>query len=151
LTTAGAAAVIVGASLAADNQCYPSAQGAGPAYCSPGLSKSGRKAATGLAIAGVGAAAAGYALQPKGPDQLAPAPAPRAPTSPYRLIRKAPPAVTAEAEAGASEVTAPAPATLDPEISAGTPPEATTPPTAPPVEEPPVEEPSAPAPKSEPR
>jgi hypothetical protein len=51
LTTAGAAAVVVGASLAADSQCYPSPQGAaGPAYCSPGLSKSGRKAATGLAL-----------------------------------------------------------------------------------------------------
>jgi hypothetical protein len=88
LTIAGAAAVLVGASLAADNNCAASMEGA---YCSPGLSKSTRRVGTGVALAGVGVAAAGYALQPKGPDRrtLA-APAPRAPTDPYRLIRSTP-------------------------------------------------------------
>jgi hypothetical protein len=94
LAIAGTAAVIVGASLAADNDCTEAAEGAGSpvVYCSPGLSKSTRKAGTAVAVAGAGVAAAGYALQPKGPDGLhRPAPAPRAPTQPYRLIRKAPP------------------------------------------------------------
>lgn len=88
LTTAGAAAVIVGATMAADTHCYQSSHSAGGAYCSPGLSKSTRNAGTALAIAGVGAAAVGYALQPRGPDQLGPAPSPRAPTRPYRLLRR---------------------------------------------------------------
>ena len=35
-------------------------------------------------------AAAGYALQPKGPDRTRPALAPLAPTQPYRLIRTIP-------------------------------------------------------------
>jgi len=91
LTVAGAAAVLVGASLAADNNCYASAEGGPSSYCSPGLSKSTRHAGTALALAGVGAAAAGYALQPKGPDRRSlPAPAPLAPTQPYRLIRATP-------------------------------------------------------------
>ena len=92
LTIAGAAAVLVGASLAADNNCYASAEGAAGAYCSPGLSKGTRRAGTAVALAGVGVAAAGYALQPKGPDRRSlPAPAPRAPTEPYRLIRTSAP------------------------------------------------------------
>jgi hypothetical protein len=91
LTIAGAAAVLVGASLAADNNCYASPEGGPATYCSSGLSKGTRRAGTGLALAGVGAAAAGYALQPKGPDRRSlPAPAPRAPTEPYRLIRTTP-------------------------------------------------------------
>jgi hypothetical protein len=118
LTTAGAAAVIVGVSMAADTQCHPARQGSGPAYCSSGLSKGTRNAGTALAIAGVGAAAAGYALQPKGPDQQHPASAPRAPTRPYRLLRR--PEV---ASAGASDP-ATAPEALPPSAAAA----ATTPP-----------------------
>jgi len=88
LAIAGTAAVIVGASLAADGNCYDPAETAGTVYCSSGLSKGTRKAGTAVALAGVGVAAAGYALQPKGPDRLRrPAPAPRAPTQPYRLVR----------------------------------------------------------------
>jgi hypothetical protein len=91
LTVAGAAAVLVGASLAADNNCSASAEGATGSYCSSGLSKGTRQAGTAVALAGVGVAAAGYALQSKGPDQRSlPAPAPRAPTAPYRLIRTTP-------------------------------------------------------------
>ncbi len=91
LTVAGAAAVLVGASLAADNNCYASAEGAAGAHCSPGLSKGTRQAGTAVALAGVGVAAAGYAMQSKGPDQRSlPAPAPRAPTAPYRLVRTTP-------------------------------------------------------------
>ncbi|HEU4577620.1 MAG TPA: hypothetical protein VFS67_05165 [Polyangiaceae bacterium] len=90
LTIAGAAAVLVGASLAADDNCSASLEGVG-AYCSPGLSKGTRRAGTAMAVAGVGVAAAGYALQPRGPDRRsAPAPAPRAPAEPYRLIRATP-------------------------------------------------------------
>jgi hypothetical protein len=88
LTIAGAAAVLVGASLAADNNCYASMEGAAGTYCSSGVSTGTRRAGTAVALAGVGVAAAGYALQPKGPDRRSlPAPAPRAPTEPYRLIR----------------------------------------------------------------
>jgi hypothetical protein len=88
LAIAGTAAVIVGASMAADGGCYAAAEEGPAAYCSSGLSKSTRQAGTAVAVAGVGVAAAGYALQPKGPDRLhRPAPAPRAPTQPYRLIR----------------------------------------------------------------
>jgi hypothetical protein len=141
LTAVGAAAVIVGASLAADNDCNHSPNAAGPPHCSPGLSKSTRNAGTALAVAGVGAAAAGYALQPKGPDQLGAAPAPRAPTQPYRLIRRAPPAPAAEP--AVPEVASPAPA---PEASTGatTEPAPTSAPAAPHVEEP-----SDPAPEGE--
>jgi hypothetical protein len=99
LAIAGTAAVIIGASMAADNgECYAEA-GGGAAYCSPGLSKTARRAGTATAVAGAGVAAAGYALQAKGPDVNRHAhTAPTGPTSPYRLIRKAPP----EPEAGAA-------------------------------------------------
>jgi hypothetical protein len=94
LAIVGTAAVIVGAAMADGSDCYQDPQGAsGPeVYCSPGLSKGARKAGTAIAAAGVGAAAAGYALQPRGPDRRNPAAtAPRAPTQPYRLIRQTPP------------------------------------------------------------
>lgn len=94
LTIAGAAAVIVGASMAADEQCYNAGPGEGGirAYCAPGLSKGARTAGKGLAVAGVGLAAAGYALKPKGPDRWQrSAPDPDSvPASPYRLVRPAP-------------------------------------------------------------
>ncbi len=94
LTIAGAAAVVIGASMAADEQCYAAGPGEGgvQSYCSPGLSKGGRNVSKGLAVAGVGLAAAGYALEPKGPDRLKRAPAnpDAAPASPYRLIRREP-------------------------------------------------------------
>jgi len=69
LAIVGTAAVIVGAAMADGSDCYQDPQGtSGPeVYCSPGLSKGARKAGTAIAAAGVGAAAAGYALQPKGP------------------------------------------------------------------------------------
>jgi hypothetical protein len=91
LAIAGTAAVIIGASLAADGDCSESLEAGGFGYCSPGLSRGTRRAGTALALAGVGAAAAGYALQPKGPDRTLPAPAPLAPNQRYRLIRSAPP------------------------------------------------------------
>ena len=94
LAIVGTAAVIVGAAMADGDDCYQDPQGtSGPeVYCSPGLSKGARKAGTAIAVAGVGAAAAGYALQPKGPDRRSTAAsAPRAPTQPYRLIRQTPP------------------------------------------------------------
>jgi len=94
LTIAGAAAVLVGASMAADEQCYSAGPGEGgvQAYCAPGLSKGARTAGKGLAVAGVGLAAAGYALKPKGPDRWQrAAPDPDAvPASPYRLVRPEP-------------------------------------------------------------
>jgi hypothetical protein len=94
LTIAGAAAVVLGASMAANEQCYDAAAGEGglQAYCAPGLSKGARTAGKGLAAAGVGLAAAGYALTPKGPDQWQRPPAdPDAiPLSPYRLVRREP-------------------------------------------------------------
>jgi hypothetical protein len=94
MTIAGAAAVVIGASMAADEQCYAAGPGEGglQGYCSPGLSKGERTAAKGLAAAGVGLAAAGYALKPKGPDRMqrAPADPDAAPSSPYRLIRREP-------------------------------------------------------------
>lgn len=94
MTIAGAAAVVIGASMAADEQCYSAGPGEGglQGYCSPGLSKGERTAAKGLAAAGVGLAAAGYALKPKGPDRMqrAPADPDAAPASPYRLIRREP-------------------------------------------------------------
>jgi hypothetical protein len=87
LTIAGAAAVIVGASIASDSECYEDPEGGG-GYCSPSLSRGTRRAGTALAVAGAGAAAVGYALQPKGPDRLQRAPANLpAPAAPYRLIR----------------------------------------------------------------
>lgn len=109
LTIAGAAAVVVGASLAADSPCHegPGGGGAVAAYCSPGASRGVRRAGTAAALAGVGVAAAGYALQPKGPDRLAP---PRsnlpAAAAPYRLIRAVPPeGAVPEASEGSSAVT----------------------------------------------
>ena len=110
LAIVGTAAVIVGAAMADGDDCYQDPQGSsGPeVYCSPGLSKGARKAGTAIAAAGVGAAAAGYALQPKGPDRRSQAAtAPRAPTQPYRLIRQTPP----EPEPAPPEVTAPGAAT----------------------------------------
>jgi hypothetical protein len=94
LTIAGAAAVIVGASMAADEQCYDAApgEGGGNGYCTHGYGKSTRNAGKGLAAAGVGLAAAGYAMTPKGPDRMrGPAVIPSEPVSPYRLIRRDPP------------------------------------------------------------
>jgi hypothetical protein len=104
LAIAGTAAVIVGAAMASGGDCYQDPQGSyGPeVYCSPGLSKGARKAGTAIAAAGVGAAAAGYALQPKGPDRRnKAATAPRAPTQPYRLIRQTPPQPEPEPEVAA--------------------------------------------------
>jgi len=111
LAIAGTAAVIVGAAMADGGDCYQDPQGAyGPeVYCSPGLSKGARKAGTAIAAAGVGAAAAGYALQPKGPDRRnKAATAPMAPTQPYRLIRQTPPEPEPAPEVAAPAVAAPA-------------------------------------------
>jgi hypothetical protein len=113
LTIAGAAAVVVGASLAADEQCYDAGPGEGgvQAYCAPGLSKGARTAGKGLAVAGVGLAAAGYALKPKGPDRWQrPAPDPDAvPASPYRLVRPEPAPAAAPAAEAAPEALPTAP------------------------------------------
>ncbi len=70
LSVAGAAAVIVGATMASSTQCYDAlpATGGGNANCAPSLSRGARQAGTALAAAGAGVAAAGYALEPKGPD-----------------------------------------------------------------------------------
>jgi hypothetical protein len=88
LAIAGTAAVIIGASLAADGNCSEAIEAAGLGYCSPGLSRGSRHAGTAVAFAGLGVAAAGYALQPNGPDRSRrPAAAPLAPSQPYRLIR----------------------------------------------------------------
>ena len=108
LAIAGTAAVIVGASLALDGSCEtPEAGGFG--YCSPGLSKGARQAGAAVAFAGLGAAAVGYALQPKGPDLTRrPAPAPLAPNQRYRLIRTTPPEPDpSETEAAPEAETAP--------------------------------------------
>jgi hypothetical protein len=91
LAIAGTAAVIIGASLAADGDCTEALEVGGVGYCSSGLSRGTRQAGTAVALAGLGAAAAGYALQPRGPDRTRPALAPLAPTQPYRLIRTTPP------------------------------------------------------------
>jgi hypothetical protein len=102
LTIVGAAAVVVGASMAADGQCYDSgAAGSPQVYCSSGLSKGARRAGTATAVVGAGLAAAGYALEPKGPDTLQSAPrsAATVPGSPYRLIRP-PPEPAPEASPG---------------------------------------------------
>jgi hypothetical protein len=132
LTIAGAAAVIVGASMASDSDCQDPGEGAVEVYCGPRLSKAGRNVGKGVAVAGVGLAAAGYALQPKGPDRMR---GPRSdpsgePPSPYRLIRRDPPPEPVAPEAAASEAAAPeatppepnaseGPATCRPEGSAG--------------------------------
>jgi hypothetical protein len=90
LTIAGAAAVIVGASLAADSNCYDTGEGPVEAYCTGRASKSARNVGKGVAVAGVGLAAAGYALTPRGPDRMrrVRSDPPQAPSSPYRLIRR---------------------------------------------------------------
>lgn len=125
LTIAGAAAVLVGASMAADEQCYsagPGESGVQP-DCVPGLSKGARTAGKGLAVAGVGLAAAGYALKPKGPDRMQrpPADPDAVPSSPYRLIRRDPapePSAAAPAAATAApDEAAPAPPSPAPEPS----------------------------------
>lgn len=93
MTIAGAAAVVVGASMAANNRCHDvTPEGGGPgAFCSSGLSRGARNVGTGVAVAGAALAAAGYALQPKGPDRLqGGANALPAPAWPYRLARPAP-------------------------------------------------------------
>jgi hypothetical protein len=91
LTIVGAAAVVVGASMAAgDGHCQDSGSPGSPlVHCSPGLSKGARQAGTATAVVGAGLAAAGYALEPKGPDTLQPAQPSAAPVpgSPYRLVR----------------------------------------------------------------
>jgi hypothetical protein len=90
LTIAGAAAVMVGASMASDTQCASAGDVGGPSvYCAPSSSREVRHAGTALAVAGVGAAAAGYALMPRGPDRVQVAPAVAAGSS-YRLIRATP-------------------------------------------------------------
>jgi len=92
LTIAGAAAVVIGASVAADEQCYAVGPEGAAGYCGSGWSKGARNAGTGVAIAGVGLAAAGYALMPKGPDvtlQLAPV-RPMMPSGWYRSMRQRP-------------------------------------------------------------
>ena len=141
LAIVGTAAVIVGAAMADGSDCHEDPQGSsGPeVYCPPGPSKGARKAGTALAVAGVGAAAAGYALQPKGPDRRnQAATAPRAPTQPYRLIRQTPPepdpappeaatpSAPAAPEAAASDpanaLSQPAPAPISPEPSSPVPP-----------------------------
>jgi hypothetical protein len=108
LTIAGAAAVLVGASMAADEQCQAASPGEA-GYCPPGFSEGTRNVGKGLAVAGVGAAAAGYALTPKGPDRRQGVSAAAvAPGSPYRLVRAAP-----------AEPTVPAPSGVVPEAPAG--------------------------------
>ncbi len=128
LTVGGAAAVAVGASLASSTQCYDAAlgQGGGAFTCASGGGRGARQAGTALALAGVGAAAAGYALEPKGPDvarrpgRAAPAaftlsrlprrdPDPAA-FEPYRLPRRDPEPPPAEAEGAPAGEAAPAPA-----------------------------------------
>jgi hypothetical protein len=113
LTVVGAAAVVVGASMASDEQCYEAGpgEGGGNGYCSPGYGKATRNAGKGLAAAGVGLAAAGYAMTPKGPDRTQQiSPAPVDPASPYRLIRRDPPPEQAIAPTqGASAEPAPSP------------------------------------------
>lgn len=147
LAIVGTAAVIVGASMADGDDCYQDPQGSsGPeVYCSPGLSKGARKAGTALAVAGVGTVAAGYALQPNGPDRRTrAATAPRAPTQPYRLIRQAPPepepapppastpSEPAASEPAASEAAASEPAApSQPAPSSPEPPSTIAPPSAP--------------------
>jgi hypothetical protein len=93
MTIAGAAAVVVGASIAADSRCHDvTPGGAGPAaFCSSGLSRGTRNVGTGVAVAGAALAAAGYALQPKGPDRLqGGGNALPVPAGPYRLVRPTP-------------------------------------------------------------
>jgi hypothetical protein len=94
LTVVGAAAVVIGASMAADAQCYDGpAEGSALVYCAENTSKGVRNTGKAIAVAGVGLAAAGYALEPKGPDnqrRVRPDPD-AAPASPYRLIRRDPP------------------------------------------------------------
>lgn len=145
LTVVGAAAVVVGASMAADTQCYGAAsEGPASVDCARNTSKGVRNAGKGLAVAGVGLAAAGYALKPKGPDNMQRArPDPdAAPASPYRLIRREP----------LPEPEPELPAEVSPVSAAGTPEGAATaseseatPPAAEPVEPPsvPVEPPAA--------
>ncbi|MEO8178009.1 MAG: hypothetical protein ABI895_04160 [Deltaproteobacteria bacterium] len=116
MTIAGTAAVIIGASLAADGDCAEALEIGGPGYCSSGLSRGTRQAGTAVALAGLGAAAAGYALQPRGPDRTRPALAPLAPSQPYRLIRTTPsepdpsePELTLETRAAPEAEAAPEP------------------------------------------
>lgn len=122
MTIGGAAAVVLGASMAADEQCYAAGPGEGgvQSYCSPGLGPGARTAAKGLAVAGVGLAAAGYALKPKGPDRLqrVPGDPDLAPASPYRLIRPEP------APEGASESPPSEEASAAPQQTVSAPPEA---------------------------
>jgi pilus assembly protein FimV len=107
LTIAGAAAVMVGASMASDTQCANAGDVGGPAvYCAPSKSSGARHAGTALAAAGVGVAAAGYALMPRGPDRLQAAPASAAGSS-YRLIRATPSPGSAEGSTDGSEAVPP--------------------------------------------
>jgi hypothetical protein len=117
LTIVGAAAVVVGASMAADQQCYAGGPEGAAGYCGPGWSKGARNAGTGVAVAGVGLAAAGYALMPKGPDvSLPPAPVGPVSAAPYRLVRPGVP----EAPLPATLPVAPEPApAVEPECRPG--------------------------------
>ena len=120
LTIAGAAAVVVGASMASDQQCYAGGPEGAAGYCGPGLSKGARSAGTGVAVAGVGLAAAGYALMPKGPDvTLRRAPVGPAPEAPYRLVRP-PEAPSSESTLPAMEPSPAVPPGCRPEGSAAT-------------------------------
>ncbi len=125
MTIAGAAAVVLGASMAADGNCYASGEGSAGVYCSPGLSRGARRTGTGIAVAGAALAGVGYALKPKGPDRMQSLQAPPPSTSsPYRLVRPAPPAPVegCRSPASASEGAAP-----DPEDPACPTPAATSP------------------------
>jgi hypothetical protein len=108
LAIAGTAAVIIGASLAAEGNCADAIEAGGLGYCSPGLSSGSRHAGTAVAFAGLGVAAAGYALQPNGPDRSRrPAAAPLAARQPYRLIRTTAPEAAPSEPGVAPETNAP--------------------------------------------
>jgi hypothetical protein len=139
LTVAGAAAVVVGASMAADEQCYGSPSGgAALVDCAANTSTGVRNTGKAIAVAGVGLAAAGYALKPKGPDNLqrVRSDPDAAPASPYRLIRRDPqpeslpeptPEPPSEAAPGGAEgaaegdVAAPGPESAPPAANPGDP------------------------------
>jgi hypothetical protein len=122
LTVGGAAAVVVGASLASDAQCFDLGPGqGGSGYCAPGPSRGGRQAGTALAVAGAGVAAAGYALAPKGLDIKLPARTKQAPSTPttFHLVRREPlPLVPAEARPAAAT---PGPGGVAPPTETGAP------------------------------
>lgn len=126
MTIAGAAAVVVGASMGSDGNCYGSGEGSAAVYCSPGLSRGARRTGTGIAVAGAALAGVGYALKPKGPDRMQSLQAPPPSTSsPYRLIRPASPAPVKSCQPTESVSEGAAP---DPEAPVCPTPEVTSPP-----------------------